>query len=65
MADEVDKANEYAEVFLDVALKNHKHKPIPAGVGICMNCGVPVEGDARWCGVECRDDWEANAKRHG
>ena len=63
MADDVDKANDYAEVFLDAALRNHKPKPIPVGVGVCMNCGVAVAGDARWCGVECRDDWEANTRR--
>jgi hypothetical protein len=23
---------------------------------------VDVEGDRRWCSVDCRDDWEAHAK---
>lgn len=63
MADEIDKANEHAELFLDVALKNHKTKPIPGGVGMCLNCGCGVEGDARWCGVDCREDWERYGKK--
>jgi hypothetical protein len=33
-------------------------KPAPQATGFCLNCGVPVEKGRRWCGAECRDDWE-------
>lgn len=36
----------------------------PVAVGTCLNCEAPVGDGVRWCGVECRDDYEARVK-HG
>ena len=30
----------------------------PLETGACLNCGRPMEAGRRWCGVECRDDWQ-------
>lgn len=56
MSDPADQGNEAAELFLEVAKRNHKPAPVQHGVGFCLNCGAEVEGDKRWCSVECRDD---------
>lgn len=24
---------------------------------VCLNCGAPTTGGARWCDAECRDDF--------
>lgn len=57
MGDIVDDANERVQNFLDAALaKVPKPKKI-VGIGVCLNCGCEVEGDRRWCGPECRDEW--------
>ncbi len=61
MSDILDKADEAAEVFLQAALSHKQPAPPSHGVGFCINCGVGLEGDARWCDVECRNDWERNA----
>lgn len=58
MADEADRGNDTAELLLQVALRNTQRAGTPtAGLGFCLNCQCEVEGDARWCGVECRDDY--------
>lgn len=63
MADVIDSGNETAAFFLEVARKNAT-PPVPvAGVGMCLNCGAAVEGDARWCDTECRSDWEHAQRR--
>lgn len=64
MSDIIDNANDAAELFLDVAKKNRQPPQEIHGVGFCLNCGDAVEGDARWCGIGCRDDWQrANHRR--
>lgn len=62
MADEADRGNEAAELFLDAAMKNRKQAVIPAGIGMCLNCGEDVEGENRWCDNDCRQDWEKRNK---
>jgi hypothetical protein len=65
MADEADRGNDAAELFLKIARDNVPAAVPAEGIGICINCGVDVEGDRRWCGVECRDDylWATNRGR--
>lgn len=58
MADEADRGNDTAELFLGAALKNVPPPGIPAGFGMCLNCDAELQGDARWCDVACRDDWQ-------
>lgn len=58
MADEADIANDIAEAERQRAIAEARvfhHQP---GIGICINCGVDVEGERRWCSKECCDDWE-------
>lgn len=64
MADILDQADDAQEAFMRDSLS--RRKPVPAataGIGMCLNCGAAVQGDARWCDVPCRDDWERNAAR--
>jgi hypothetical protein len=36
-----------------------KRKPeAPQATGYCLNCGEPIADMRRWCGAECRDEWE-------
>jgi hypothetical protein len=59
MADVVDRANDLVEMTLENCIKKVTAKAsIPKGIGICIECGEPVEGERRWCDVDCRDDWQ-------
>lgn len=59
MADEIDKANETAELHLAVALRNYKQSPIIAtSVGHCLHCGKDMPPPRRWCDAICRDLWQ-------
>lgn len=64
MADEADKGNEAAELFLAVALTKRQSAVIPAGVGFCLNCSAAVEGDRRWCDDECKEDHQRYGRGH-
>lgn len=64
MADEADRGNDAAELFLNVAIKN-SGRPLQqaVGIGMCLNCGAAIEGDGRWCDTDCRDDWEQHGHK--
>lgn len=60
-ADEADKIVEFA---LKIQIENsHKHTVEALATGECLFCGEPLPVGMRWCGVECRDDWEREAWR--
>lgn len=62
MPDELDLASERAEIDRENSLRLRK----PAGPqpnGRCHFCDEIVSDTARFCGPECRDDWEAEQKR--
>lgn len=65
MADIIDQANDTADLYLNAALRKQQHEDIvtPSGIGMCLSCGEPVEGDRRWCDKDCRDDWQVETKR--
>lgn len=65
MADIIDDANATADLFLSAALLKQAQvsKVRPSGIGVCLYCGTDVDGDRRWCDVECRDEWEKERKR--
>lgn len=65
MSDIIDNANDCAELYLGVALRNAQAKvaPAPHGIGLCLNCGTETAGDARWCDPDCRDDWAGAQRR--
>jgi len=58
MADEIDKANELAEMHLKAALKNAQNVTGNESLtGWCKNnCGMPTHG--AYCSKECRRDHE-------
>ena len=63
MADEADRGNDTADFLFDVARKN---VPVPStvhGIGMCLNCASPIEGDGRWCDGDCREDFEREERR--
>jgi hypothetical protein len=69
MADLVDKAQaqqeglEEARQRFGAGTKNLQ-PAAPEATGFCLNCGIPLKPvpgapvEPRWCGAECRDDWE-------
>lgn len=65
MADEVDQANDLAEMALQHALRMAlKSGPlIAAGSGACLYCEEDIPVDRRWCGPECRDAWDRERAR--
>lgn len=59
MADDIDKANDCAQQFLDQALTAaRRHEPALIPVGFCYNCNEPVAKAALFCDRYCRDDYE-------
>lgn len=64
MADEIDKANELAEVLLSAAIRNVKPRLRPTGN--CHSCGESLLADLRlgslFCDEFCRDDFEKQEK---
>jgi hypothetical protein len=70
MADEIDRGNETADLFLSLQLRKQlqsDNKATPMGIGMCINpsCGEDIDGDSRWCSAACRDEWEAIQNRKG
>ncbi len=68
----LDKASEYEQKMLAVALQNQLAKGAVRQVspkGYCYNCNERVVGEAVFCDDDCRDDYQyiqergkANAK---
>ena len=56
MSDEIDRANDTAQMFLDMGLKQRRPSG-PEATGYCLNCDAPLH-IGRWCNANCRDDWE-------
>ena len=61
MANIVDQAQEFNEIFLEHSLNNRNRKTIPFS-GKCLYCEDPIE-KARFCCPECRIDYEALMRR--
>lgn len=58
-----DRADIMIELMDRVALQNQKQRAEQARrvlhpTGECLFCEEPLPPGLRWCGVECRDDWE-------
>ena len=59
MADEADNADRTNEIFIRAAIKAVKSGiDSPVATGFCLFCEAPVTETVRWCGPECRDDWQ-------
>jgi len=63
LADEADRGNDTAELYLAAALRKVKAPAAITGAGLCFNCGADIEGDARWCDIDCRADYEKREAR--
>ena len=62
MADDADRADQEVERTMNEALR--KRLPDgPVANGRCHYCDEPVPDGMRWCDVDCRDAWEALARR--
>jgi hypothetical protein len=57
MPDVVDLAQKQQEM-LDRCTFAARKPAAPKATGFCLNCGEPLPEGERWCGPECRDDWE-------
>jgi hypothetical protein len=55
MADEIDKANDQAQLILDkqIAIVRMDVNPYQNESGICWSCDAPVTDNRRWCSIEC------------
>ncbi len=59
-----DKATEFEE--RDRALALQLRRPVgPAACGACFNCGAPLAADARWCDIDCHEDWARRVANGG
>ena len=69
--DEIDQAQDLMEKQLSAALAKHREsiRPGPIAKGTCYHCDAVLDDLAgRFCGFECRDDWQAAqeaARRNG
>lgn len=61
IADRADKEIE----MLERVQREHMHRDTPEAIAIgeCLFCGEPLAVGMRWCGAECRDDWEREVNR--
>lgn len=57
MADDIDVANDQAQMILDrqIALRRKDINPFQNTSGLCWECAAPVSDGRRWCSKECRD----------
>ena len=63
VSDEVDKANEAAEIELAARLTKRFQTLKP--IGCCYNCEETLpEGKRLFCDTDCREDFEARSRRH-
>lgn len=64
MADEIDKANELADVLLAAAINNVRPRLTPTGK--CFSCGEGLMDSiikgSLFCDEFCRDDYEKQEK---
>jgi hypothetical protein len=58
MADDIDKANDQAQLILDKQLAIARGKPLNVfqnTSGSCWECEAKVDDSRRWCSKECAD----------
>lgn len=59
MSDELDKAAQDNDVILSAAVQEIRQRASPTPTAKrCLNCGEKTKNGARWCCVECRDQWQ-------
>jgi len=55
--DQFDRAQQVEERDRELCIAQRKPTGPPA-CGYCYHCGEQLRDAHRWCGSECRDDWE-------
>lgn len=58
MSDDIDRAQGEVERSLAEALRARRPSG-PVATGRCLHCDEIVGDTQRWCGAECRDQWES------
>lgn len=61
MTDEVDHAMEVQDLLTSKAIleiRKNSNKLEALATGQCLFCDAPLPTGVRWCGKECRDDWQ-------
>jgi hypothetical protein len=63
-ADPTDSSADITQLERDNLVANIQSqiKPIEPSE-VCLHCGEPTANGARWCGPDCRDDHQEEAKR--
>lgn len=64
MTDVFDQASEREDRDRALAIEAARGRadgPYPCGA--CYNCGETLQGDMRFCDLDCRDDWQARQGR--
>lgn len=60
MADEIDRANDRAQAWLDGLLDESRYQaanaPAVFAAGLCRNCETPLDDGRSYCDAACRDD---------
>jgi hypothetical protein len=64
-ADQADQDQESLRRAMQRSTTNLMHRDTPEAhaIGECLWCGETLAPGMRWCGKECRDDWEKEANR--
>lgn len=60
--DDADRATSEVERSLQEALRQRR-PAAPTATGRCLHCDEILDDVRRWCGLECRDQWEALTHR--
>jgi hypothetical protein len=58
MSDDADQADLLIEAALQDAIAAARRPTGPVATGYCLWCDEPLAAGRRWCGAECRDEWE-------
>lgn len=59
MADEIDQAND--NIIRDVGIATRLASAFKSGIeysGYCLSCKEPLAMPKRWCGADCRDEYD-------
>lgn len=62
MADDIDRAQD-REMLDRVLAIQAAAVPALTAVGVCHNCDASVPPGAKFCDIDCRDDWQKRNPR--
>jgi hypothetical protein len=58
VTDDADRADEIIAQTVADALESARRNVGPLATGRCLWCDDPVAEGRRWCGPECRSEWD-------